>query len=86
MWLCILVTSSGVIFIGGRWSHPLWLRAVSVCVSGCRSETLSPCISIGLNPVCALMSSFNDSCRLADAISIRIVSCVGGCMLMGSGV
>jgi hypothetical protein len=46
----------------------------------------SPVNSIGLRPVCALMSSLMDSSSLAEEIRSCILSCVGGWMVVGSGV
>ena len=83
------MVSSFVIGKGGRGLHPFVILAVTVFWSGCMSLALSPfspCTSMGLSPVCADMSSLMDSSSLADAISICIFSCVGGCMVVGSGV
>ena len=84
-----LVTSSFVIGSGGLGLHPLVIRAVMVFWSGCMLFTwspFSPCISTRRSPVWADMSSLIDSSRLAEDISIRIFSDVGGCMVVGSGV
>jgi hypothetical protein len=81
--------SSGDIGSGGLALHPLVIRAVIVFWSGWISfacSPFSPCISIGLSPVWLLMSIFTDRLPLADAMSISIFSCVGGCMVVGSGV
>jgi len=67
----------------------LWILAVTVFWSGCMllaCSPFSPCISTGLSPVCADMSSLMDSSSLADEISIEIFSCVGGCIVVSSGV
>ena len=87
MYVCSRVISSGVIGMAGRELHPFVLVAVIVLVSGCKSLGLnpfSPTISMGLNPVWAMMSSFNDKSRCAAATSFCMVSCVGGCMPRGS--
>ena len=84
-----LAVSSFVIGNGGRGLHPLVIRAVMVFWSGCMSlacSPFSPCTSMGLSPVWADMSSLMDNSSLADEISIKILSCVGGCMVVGSGV
>jgi len=89
MYVWIRAISSAVIGKGGLGLHPLVILAVMVVWSGWTFLTwspLSPCISIGRSPVCALMSSFMDSVPCAAAISICILSCVGGCMVVGSGV
>jgi len=88
MYVCSLVINSGVIFIAGLALHPLVAMAVIVFWSGCRFigfNPLSPVISIGLKPVCAMMSIFNDSFGLrVDAMRICIFSFVGGCIPVGS--
>lgn len=87
MYVCSLVVSVSVIFIGGRALHPLVMRAVMVCWSGCMFfawSPFSPCISTGLSPVWALMSSFNESGLCAEDISIKICSLVGGWIDMSS--
>jgi hypothetical protein len=74
---------------GGLGLHPLVIRAVTVLVSGWMLfawSPFSPCISMGLSPVCADMSSLMDSSSLADEISIDTFSWVGGCIVVGSGV
>ena len=89
MYVWSRVTSSAVIGSGGLALHFFVLRLVIVFWSGWMSlacNPFSPCISIGLSPVWAIMSSFSDSSLCAAAISIDIFSLVGGCMLTGSGV
>jgi hypothetical protein len=89
MWVWSLVVSSGVIGSGGLWLHPLVIRAVIVRWSGWMSlawSPFSPCISIGLSPVCAMMSSLIDRSPFADAMSISVFSFDGGCIVVGSGV
>lgn len=89
MYVCSLAVSSGDIVSGGLALHPLVIRAVTVFWSGWMSFTcspFSPCTSIGLSPVWLLMSIFSDRSPLADATNISIFSCVGGCMVVGSGV
>jgi hypothetical protein len=81
--------SSGVIGSGGLGLHPLVIRAVMVLCSGCMSLTwspFSPCISMGLSPVCVEMSSFNDRGFRAAEISMFAFSCVGGCIAFSSTV
>jgi len=83
------VDSSGVIFSGGLALHRLVLSAVIVFWSGWMSlarKPFSPCTSIGLKPVCVLMSIFRLSGFLAEAISIEHFSSLGGWMLRSSGV
>lgn len=89
MCACSRAVSSGVIFSAGRWLQPLVTLAVIVFWSGCMSLAVipfSPTISIGLSPVCALMSILSDNCPCALDMSIRILSCVGGCIEWGSSV
>jgi hypothetical protein len=89
MYVCSLVVSSGVIGSGGLGLHPLVIRAVIVFWSGWMSFACSPfslCTSIGLSPVWVLMSILSDSVPFALATSIKHFSCVGGCMVVGSGV
>lgn len=89
MCACSRAVSSGVIFSGGRWLHPLVTLAVMVFWSGCMSLVVipfSPTISMGRSPVCALMSIFSDSCSCALAMSIEHLSWLGGCIAWGSSV
>lgn len=87
-WVCSLVINSGVIFIGGLALQFLVDLAVIVFWSGCKFVgviPLSPTISMGRKPVCAITSISIDSFLLfVDAIRICIFSCVGGCIPVGS--
>jgi hypothetical protein len=83
------VFSSSVIGSGGLGLHPLVIRAVMVLVSVCTFCTwspFSPVISIGLSPVCCMMSILRLRSPFGVATSICTFSCVGGCMVVGSGV
>ena len=87
-WVCSLVINSGVIFIGGLGLQPFVDLAVIVFWSGCRFVgviPLSPTISMGRKPVCAIMSISIDSfLLLVDVMRICIFSLVGGWMPVGS--
>ena len=81
--------SSGLIGIGGLASHPLCILAVMVFWSGWMFFTwspFSPYISMGLSPVWAEMSSLIESSSFAEETRIATLSCVGGWMVVGSGV
>jgi len=83
------VINSGVIFWGGRALHPLLILAVTVFWSGWESlacSPFSPCISHGLNPVCAMRSMRIERIGLAEAMSISTFSLLGGWIVIGSGV
>lgn len=87
MYVCSLVVSSIDIGSGGLALHPLVFTAVMVCWSGWMSlacSPFSPCISIGLSPVCTLTSNLIDNGSLAADISILHFSSDGGCMLFSS--
>ena len=89
MYVWSLVASSFVIGSGGLGLHPLVILAVTVLWSECILPTrspFSPTISTGLSPVCADTSSLIDISSLAAEMSIKILSCVGGWMVVGSGV
>jgi len=89
MYSCSLAVSSLVIGKGGRGLQPLVILAVTVFWSVWMSlacSPFSPVTSMGLSPVWADMSSLMDSSSLADETRVKMRSCVGGCMVMGSGV
>ena len=50
------------------------------------SSPNSPCISHGRSPVWVLRSILSDRSPFAELMDIKHFSCVGGCMLIGSGV
>ena len=75
-----------MIGIGGLALHPFADVGVIVLVSAWKSLTFNPLyvptVSTGLNPVCVLMSIFNESSLLAPVKTIVHCSSVGGWIVL----
>jgi len=87
MYVLSLAVNSSEIGIAGRAFVLFVLMDVIVFCSMWMFLALNPllpCISIGLSPVCMLMSILSDSVPCAPAVNAVHCLSVGGCMLGSS--